>query len=329
MTDIIDTVQLQSIDDSLVDLFEITLQNSSSVDVRFVSGLANGVDNVYFPSLDGQSLHEYVALPCSISNIETSSGGASNRPTFEIANLISLGRSIENNSDGSNDEQTWQDILQSKNIAKPEDILGAKLTYRRTLFKNTYRVSDVSGWTTTAPIEFPKATYIMERVRGENSLVVSYELISPFDLQSVKLPNRTIVGKYCPWKYQGIAIDQDERSGCTYPTDGSVQSKFFDINDNEITSISTGYTAQASYSAGTKIKYPTSGFVKIWEVLVNPAGLNAPPVEGSRYWKRIDVCGKTLNSCKVRYQGVDSNGDPVNRLIPLPFGGFPGTRKFK
>ena len=61
--------------------------------------------------------------------------------------------------------------------------------------------------------------------------------------------------------------------------------------------------------------------------------------EASHYWnankKRTGngtynyVCGKTLNSCKIRYQGVDSNGDPVNRLIPLPFGGFPGTRKFQ
>lgn len=329
MTDIIDTVQLQSIEDSLVELFEITLRGSNDIDVRFVSGLAEGTDNIYFPTADGQSLNEYIALPASIGNIEIDSAGAANRPIFEIANLISLGRSIESNSDGSGDEQTWQQILDSKGIEKPEDILGARLTYRRTLFKNTYKVADVSGWTTTAPIEFPKTSYIMERIKAETGVMVSYELVSPFDLEKIKLPNRTIVGKYCPWKYQGIAIDQDERSGCTYPTDGSVQSKFFNIEDEEITGITSGYTAQASYTAGTKIKYPTSGFVKIWEAVVNPSGLNAPPVEGSRYWKRIDVCGKTLNSCKIRYQGVDSNGDPVNRLIPLPFGGFPGTRKFQ
>lgn len=329
MTDIIDTVQLQSIDDSLIDLFEITLEDSSSVDIRFVSGLGEGTDNVYFPSSDGQTLNEYIALPSSIGNIETDSSGASNRPVFQIANLISLGRSIQNNSDGVDDEQTWQEILDANNISKPEDILGARLTYRRTLFKNTYTVSDVTGWTTTLPIEFPKATYIMERIKVENGLTVSYELTSPFDLERVKLPNRTIVGKYCPWKYQGVAIDQDERSGCTYPTSDSAQSKFFDIDDQELTGITSGYTASASYSVGTLVKYPTTGFVKIWEAIVNPSGVNAPPTEGSRYWKRVDVCGKTLNSCKVRFQGVDSNGDPVNRVIPLPFGGFPGTRKFK
>lgn len=329
MTDIIDTVQLQSIDDSLVDLFEITLRGSTDVDVRFVSGLAEGTDNIYFPTTNGQALKEYIGLPANIGNIQIDSSGAANRPIFEIANLISLGRSIENNSDGSEDEQTWQEVLESKNIAKPEDILGARLTYRRTLLKNTYRVADVPGWTTTLPIEFPKGSYIMERVKGESPLMVSYELTSPFDLEKVKIPNRTIVGKYCSWKYQGIAIDQDERSGCTYPTSDSAQSKFFDIDDNELTSITSGYTAQNSYAIGTKVKYPTSGFVKIWEVLVNPSGVNAPPVEGSRYWKRVDVCGKTLKSCKARFQGIDTNGDPVNRLIALPFGGFPGTRKFK
>jgi len=329
MTDIIDTVQLQSIDDSLIELFEITLQGSTDVDVRLVSGLAEGTSNIYFPTANGQSLNEYIALPSSIGNIEIDSSGAANRPIFEIANLISLGRSIENDSDGLEDEQTWQEVLESKNIAKPEDILGARLQYRRTLFKNTYRASDVSGWSTTLPIEFPKSSYIMERVRAENGLMVSYELVSPFDLERIKLPNRTIVGKYCPWKYQGIAINQDERSGCPYPKDNSGQPKFFNIDDEEITGITSGYTAQTSYSSGTKVKYPTSGFVKIWEVIANPSGVNAPPVEGSRYWKRIDVCGKTLNSCKVRFQGIDSNGAPLNRLIPLPFGGFPGTRKFK
>lgn len=329
MTDLIDTVQLQSVNDSLIELFDITLKDSSSVDVRFVSGLSEGSNNIYFPSIDGQTLNEYIALPASIGNLEVSSSGPSNRPIFEIANLVSLGRVIENDLDGSDDEETWKEILQSNNIAKAEDILGAKLVYRRTLLKNTYRASDVAGWTTTLPIEFPKATYIMERIKIETGLTVSYELASPFDLEGVKIPSRIIIGKYCPWKYQGIAIDSDESSGCTYPTSDTAQNKFFDIEDNEITGITDGYTANSSYPVGTKIKFPTTGFVKIWESIANPEGVNAPPKEGSRYWKRIDICGKTLNSCKVRYQGVDAEGKPILRNIPLPFGGFPATRKFR
>ncbi len=329
MPDIIDTVQLQSIDDSLVELFEITLPDSSNVDIRLVSGLAEGSSNIYFPSLDGTSLHEYVALPASIENIEIDSSGAANRPMFQIANLISLGRAIENDGDGVDDEETWQQVLQNNSIDIPEDILGSRLTYRKTLLKNTYKVADLSGWSTTLPVEFPKSTFIMDRIKGENSVFVSYELSSPFDLERLKLPSRIIIGKYCTWKYQGIAIDGDQRSGCTYPTSDSAQPKFFDIEDEELTGITSGYVSGQSYSTGTLIKYPTSGFVKIWEALANPSGVTAPPTEGSRYWKRVDICGKTLKSCKVRFQGVDTNGDPVNRAVLLPFGAFPGTRKFK
>jgi len=328
MTDLIDTVQLQSINDSLIEFFEITLPGSTSIDLRLVSGLDDGSANIYFPTADGSALNEYIAIPIEMTGIEIQSDGAQNRPILNVANLVSLGRSITDNSDGTDDEQTWQEILEANGVDKPEDILGSRVNYRRTLYKNTYRVSDVAGWTTTLPIEFPKSTFVLERIKAESALLVSYELVSPIDLERVKLPSRIIIGKYCPWKYQGIAIDGHEGSGCTY-TNTDDQTSFFDIDDNEITGIGTGYTSQQSYSVGTKIKYPTTGFVKIWESIKNPSGVNAPPTEGSRYWKRIDICGKTLNSCKVRYQGVDTNGDPLTRLTPLPFGGFPGTRKFK
>ena len=82
-----------------------------------------------------------------------------------------------------------------------------------------------------------------------------------------------------------------------------------------------------------------TGFVKIWECLVahnsqgNLANSKSPiDTEGnttnSRIWKRLDVCGKTINSCKVRFQGsrVDST---LDQSVPLPFGGFPGLLKFK
>ena len=169
---------------------------------------------------------------------------------------------------------------------------------------------------------------MLERIKSESAVLVSYELVSPFDLERVRLPSRIVIGKYCPWKYQGIAIDGHEGSGCTYSNTND-QTTFFDIDDNEITGITSGYIAQQSYPVGTKIKFPTTGFVKIWESIKDPSGATAAPTEGSRYWKRIDVCGKTLNSCKVRYQGVDTDGDPLTRATPLPFGGFPGTRKFK
>ena len=317
MTDLIDLVQQQSIDDNIVELFEVSL-NNSNVTVYLTVGLDINDKNIYFPNKEGTALNEYIPLPCRIEGAELRNDGPANRPKFSIINLVNIGRNLTNNSDGDSDEESWKDILEANGILKPEDICGSTLVHRKTLLKNTFRVGD----TPASPIEFPTRKYLIDRVLAENAITVSYELIAPFDLEKVKLPSRIIVGKYCPWKYQGVAIDGDERSGCTY-TKGP-QAQYFDIDDNAITNIGT-YTELNAYSPGDIVKYPTTGFVKIWEcILTKPSGVTKTPVEGSRYWKRIDICGKTLNSCKVRFQGTGPNED---RSIELPFGGFPGTRK--
>ena len=71
------------------------------------------------------------------------------------------------------------------------------------------------------------------------------------------------------------------------------------------------------------------------------------PGEAPSHWVRGDVCGKLLNSCKLRYQaqklhtatttpvmstGVGFNfltSHTLNTEVSLPFGGFPGSRKFR
>jgi lambda family phage minor tail protein L len=68
-----------------------------------------------------------------------------------------------------------------------------------------------------------------------------------------------------------------------------------------------------------------------------PAG--SIPSKTSAFWKRVDICGKTINSCKVRFQYIPTDlaaqnkeGVPsveTNTEKPLPFGGYPGTAKFR
>jgi len=65
------------------------------------------------------------------------------------------------------------------------------------------------------------------------------------------------------------------------------------------------------------------------------------PGSNNSYWTPGDVCGKLLTSCKIRYQAkrVLVSGDTGNDARPqvgafdtsiiLPFGGFPGTRKYR
>ena len=80
---------------------------------------------------------------------------------------------------------------------------------------------------------------------------------------------------------------------------------------------------------------------EVWRLIrEHTSSSSTAPTSGSKYWVRADVCGKLLSSCKARYQAVfnsDSSdsthgfseaGD-FDTEIALPFGGFPGTRKFR
>ena len=306
MVDLIDTVQDQEIDDAYLELFDINLRwvNSSGTiqtdRVHLVDGLDNDNLNLWMPYDNAGTLvwAEYIACPIEISGVAMSAAGAAARPTLTIANVVSLVRNISgydgpSYGDGNSDETNFSGggsyngdantILSELNIAKNEDILGSTVTHRKTLRKNTYvqisgtkytyedRSTAVTGIPT--PKEFPSGKYVLDRISAENNIMVEFELSSPFDVQGVKIPNRYVIGKYCPWDYRGAAgTPNSVKSGCTWNGGG------FTIDNNPTTANSA-----------------------------------------------TDVCAKTVQACKRRFHGgINTDSD-----IPLPFGGFPGSRKFK
>jgi lambda family phage minor tail protein L len=318
MVDLIDTVQELNIDDSFIELFDIELvwYDSSQfppkqeVTIHLINGLEDGSLNLWMPYDNGTALvwAEYLAVPIEIEGIAISSDGPQGRPTLSVANVASLARSISSypsDGDGTDDEvafsggstSIYDSILENLNITKNEDIIGSIVTYRKTLRKNTYvynsindkyytysdredEASPIDSSTVPNPKEFPEGRFVLDRVAAETSLLVQFELASPFDIQGLKVPNRYVIGKYCPWEYKG-AINLDgsfkntARSGCNWNPDGSADRPYVDI-ENAVTVIQTE-----------------------------------------------DVCGKTLQACKARFH---ANG---NDNTPLPFGGFPGSRKFR
>jgi lambda family phage minor tail protein L len=339
MSDIIDTVQLQETGDALVDLFEITLPSGDIF--RATSALITPgetpteSDNLYFPTKDGTALNEYFAIPISIEGLEVVTSGSQPRPNLSMANIPVLARAIVNNGDGIDDETLLVNILEDEGINRNVDLLGCKLSYRRTLKKYTYTVSNVAGWTTTLPTEFPSSTWILDRIGAEQNIAVVFELASPMDIETVTVPSRQVIGKYCPWKYQGLEIDGV--GGCSWPVDSS--GRYFDQDDSLITktisSIST-WNNSATYSVGSQVKTvesittalgDTKDYTRIYKA-IRAVPANKDPRKHPSYWYRQDSCGKLINSCKIRFQGNNSD-TTLNAAAVLPFGGFPGSRKFK
>lgn len=346
----IKSVQVDDIDDSLVELFELELATSGQT-FYFHNGLdyENKTigENIYFPNKAGTVLNEYVAFPIKIENLGVNSTGAETRPTLTLANIPALARTYRSvpplTESGYEDETTILAVLQEQGILSTDDLLYSKLTYRTTLLKYTYRLND----TATIGTEYPSSVFYLERISGDNNKVLEFELISPADLEGLNLPNRVVVGKYCSWEYQGA---QQYRGGCT--VDKNSFYRWFDKDDQLIWAGSPSaspystYNSSTTYSIGDIVRHvhPTLGGWRFYRALLpSSSSERRDPVQFPFYWERLDVCSKTLRGCKLRFQGIQINistdrstlvgtvpsDDYLNENKSLPFGGFPGAKKFK
>ena len=122
---------------------------------------------------------------------------------------------------------------------------------------------------------------------------------------------------------------ESDHSGVT-PKEGKTQWQI--VRTYTVWSNSENYIVNsADARRNSYVKYGNT----IWRAV--RANTNVIPGSNESVWTRGDVCGKLLRSCKIRYQGtpvMNGGGDgipssEVDTNIPLPFGAFPGTRKFR
>ena len=92
MTDLIDAVQDDGIDDSLVELFEVKSPDETTTYYLF-NGLDDGTDKIEFRTND------YFAIPIQIDGIEMTSTGAAPRPTLSVANIPALTKTLTSSSE--------------------------------------------------------------------------------------------------------------------------------------------------------------------------------------------------------------------------------------
>ena len=98
-------------------------------------------------------------------------------------------------------------------------------------------------------------------------------------------------------------------------------------------SASTTYYAYTDDRYNDYVRYTSGGLTKLWKAKKTSVGQTP---EFGDYWEPGDVCSKTLTGCKMRY-GFDpisvgtatttGKATPSTEVV-LPFGGFPGSKKF-
>jgi len=115
------------------------------------------------------------------------------------------------------------------------------------------------------------------------------------------------------------------------PADGSTY--FNRIRVYATWSNSTTYYAYTEDRLNPYVSYEANSLTKLWKT--KNTSLNQTPGENN-YWEMGDACSKTLTGCAMRY-----NGDPISSGTAsstmktstvdrwsLPFGGFPGAKRY-
>lgn len=145
----------------------------------------------------------YDAFPIQVDGFEFNGNGQIPRPKLKVANVTGAITAL---------------------VLTYQDLVGAKITRKRTLAKYLDAVNFPGGVNTTADAsaEFADDIYYIDRKSRETRDVIEFELAASFDLEGVNLPRRQIVQNVCPWRYRS--------SECGY-----TGTHYFDANDQRVT----------------------------------------------------------------------------------------------
>ena len=142
--------------------------------------------------------------------------------------------------------------------------LQAKVTRIRTCKKFLDAVNFTGGTNATADptAKFDDQIWYIDRVASENLQLVEFELTSKLDLTNLRLPRRKVL-EHCPWVYRG-QMPEDENAIQQGGECGYDGTKYFDINDNEVSTEAEDVCGKRFHSChlrfGRKTNLPFGGF---------------------------------------------------------------------
>ena len=149
----------------------------------------------------------YYAFPVSLSGLEYNGRGSLPRPKLQVANVTGVITGL---------------------ILAYGDLIGAKLTRKRTMVRFLDAVNFTGGVNATADstASFPDDVFFIEQRTLENRNLVEFQLAAAFDFQGVQLPRRPIVNNVCTWVYRSAEC-------------GYTGTAYFDVNDNGVSTLAS------------------------------------------------------------------------------------------
>ena len=335
--------EIQSLEGSaIIELFEIDTARYGGQIYRFHAGKVIAGDIVF----DGNT---YDAFPCEVEDFEIKGDGSLPRPKMILGNVDGFISSIINGKD---------------------DFVGLKVKRIRTFLKYIDSINFIDNinpfGSPDASARFPDEQYFINQKTGEDKNVVQFELTSELELETVKLPARTVYANYCPWVYRGYGCNYGHKD--VFPknawvdanSDQSFGKPVADSDNNEfigseynfstdgnapwqenVTSpfvFSGFYDKTGIYTSGdtVTINSPDSDEVTLYFV-ARPTGIMATeagdPTDDITYYNvsgkdpRYDPANWVQDQCSKNLSGCLLRFS--SSIKGLPYGGFPGTERFQ
>jgi len=161
---------------ALISLFELDTTSLGGDKTYFHPGVNTLGNNIVWQGIT------YAKFPIEVSGFEKSGSGTLPRPTIKVANITGMVSSLA---------KTYQDLI------------GAKVTRRRTFAKYLDAVNFPGGNPTADPnVAFPDEVWNIDRKSAEGPIFVEFELAAAFDVAGIQLPRRQCIQNLCTWKYR-------------------------------------------------------------------------------------------------------------------------------
>lgn len=218
---------------SVIELFVLDLSLFNEGVVRFHAGTNELRRQVVWKG------NAYEPFPIQADGFEFNGNGQVPRPKLKVANVTGSITAL---------------------ILSYQDLVGAKITRKRTLVKYLDGVNFASGTNPTADpsAEFADDVYYIDRKSRETRDVVEFELAASFDLEGVSLPRRQIVQNVCPWGYRSSECGY---TGTAYfnANDVSVSLKSQDACGKRLSSCQKRFGSNAELPFGG---FPAAGLIR-------------------------------------------------------------------
>lgn len=163
--------------DALIELYEVDATTLGGALSRFHAGTNQLKTNVIWQR------NTYVAMPVEVAGFELTGKGKLPRPTMRMQNVDGLIGAL---------------------VDTYHDLIGAKVTRKRTFKKYLDAVNFTSGANSTADptAAFQDDVFFIHRKSSHTKFTIEFELTSSFDVQGVLLPRRQMMQHLCMWQYR-------------------------------------------------------------------------------------------------------------------------------